>query len=56
MKNEILNESKNEYELTIWKNGKRFDSCSKIKISDEINTISKLKEVILLSNNKIKFI
>ena len=53
MKNEILNESKNEYELTIWKNGKRFDSCSKIKISDEINTISKLKEVILLSNNKI---
>ena len=53
MKNEILNESKNEYELTIWKNGKRFDSCSKIKISDEINTISKLKEVILLLNNKI---
>ena len=53
MKNEILNESKNEYELTIWKNGKRFDSCSKIKISDEINTISKLKEIILLSNNKI---
>ena len=53
MKNEILNESKNEYELTICKNGKRFDSCSKIKISDEINTISKLKEVILLSNNKI---
>ena len=53
MKNEMLNESKNEYELTIWKNGKRFDSCSKIKISDEINTISKLKEVILLSNNKI---
>ena len=53
MKNEILNESKNEYELTIWKNGKRFDSCSKIKISDEINKISKLKEVILLSNNKI---
>ena len=53
MKNEIINENKNEYELTIWKNGKNVDSCTKLKISDEINSIFKLKELILISRNKI---
>ena len=53
MKNEIINENKNEFELTIWKNGKGVDSCTKLKISDEINTIFKLKELILISRNKI---
>ena len=44
---------KEGYELTIWKNGKHADSCFKIIITDEIDSISKLKDLILFSRNKI---
>ena len=36
-----------EYELTIWKNGKHADSCFKITVTKDINTIKKLKDAIL---------
>ena len=47
--------SDESYELTIWKNGKTADSCFKILIPKETNTIQKLKDVIL-DSNKIKVI
>ena len=53
MEDKIKNEKNNGYELTIWKNGRQADSCFKIKMKNEINTISKLKELILFSKNKI---
>ena len=42
-----------EYELTIWKNGKHADSCFTIQISKDINTIQKLKDLILFSKKSI---
>lgn len=42
-----------EYELTIWKNGKHADSCFKIQVSNDINTIQKLKDLILFSKKSI---
>ena len=53
MENKINNEIHQGYELTIWRNGKHVDSCSKIKITPDINTISKLKELILFTKNKV---
>jgi len=53
MEDKIEDEIKDSYELTIWKNGKRADSCSKMQISKEIKTIIQLKELILYSRNKI---
>ena len=41
------------YELTIWKNGKHVDSCFKIEVTKDINTISKLKDLILFSKKTI---
>ena len=41
------------YELTIWKNGKHADSCFKIEVTKDINTISKLKDLILFSKKTI---
>ena len=38
-----------EYELTLWKNGKHADSCFKIQVSKDINTIQKLKDLIIFS-------
>ena len=51
MENKIINEIHEGYELTIWRNGKHADSCFKIKITQDINTISKLKELILFSKS-----
>ena len=42
-----------EYELTIWKNGKNADSCFKIMMKKNINTIPKLKDLILFSKKSI---
>ena len=42
-----------EYELTLWKNGKHADSCFKIQVSKDINTIQKLKELIAFSKKEI---
>ena len=42
-----------EYELTIWKNGKHADSCFKIQVFNDINTIQKLKDLVLFSNKAI---
>jgi serine/threonine protein kinase len=42
-----------EYELTIWKNGKNVDSCFKIIMTKNINTIQKLKDLILFSKQSI---
>ena len=42
-----------EYELTIWKNGKHADSCFKIQVTKDINTIQKLKDLILFSKKSI---
>ena len=42
-----------EYELTIWKNGKHVDSCFKIQVSNDINTIQKLKDLILFSKKSL---
>ena len=53
MENKINNEIHQEYELTIWRNGKHVDSCFKITITPDINTISKLKELILFTKNKV---
>ena len=53
MEDKIEDEIKDSYELTIWKNGKRADSCSKMQISKEIKTIIQWKELILYSRNKI---
>ena len=55
MKNKIINEIHEGYELTIWRNGKHADSCFKIKITQDINTISKLKELILFTKNKVNY-
>ena len=52
MEDKINNEINDGYELTIWKNGKGVDSCSKLKITEPIKTISQLKELILYSRNK----
>ena len=52
MEDKINNEINDGYELTIWKNGKGVDSCSKLKITEQIKTISQLKELILYSRNK----
>jgi len=41
------------YELTIWKNGKHADSCFKIEVTENINTIQKLKDLILFSKKSI---
>ena len=38
-----------EYELTLWKNGKHADSCFKIQVTKDINTIQKLKDLIVFS-------
>jgi len=40
-----------KYELMIWKNGKRADSCFKIVIPKNISSIQTLKEYILSSNH-----
>ena len=53
MENKINNEIKEGYELTVWKNGKNADSCFKIKVTNEIKTISQLKELILFTRNKV---
>ena len=53
MENKITNEIQEGYELTIWRNGKHVDSCFKIKVTPDINTISKLKELILFAKNKL---
>ena len=53
MENKINNEIKDGYELTVWKNGKNVDSCFKIRVTNEINTISQLKELILFKRNKV---
>ena len=53
MENKINNEIKDGYELTVWKNGKNVDSCFKIRVKNEINTISQLKELILFKRNKV---
>jgi len=53
MENKINNEIHQGYELTIWRNGKHVDSCFKITITPDINTISKLKELILFTKNKV---
>ena len=53
MENKINNEIHQGYELTIWRNGKHVDYCFKIKITPDINTISKLKELILFTKNKV---
>ena len=53
MENKINNEIKDGYELTVWKNGKNADSCFKIKVTNEIKTISQLKELILFTRNKV---
>ena len=45
--------SNDSYELTIWKNGKHADSCFKVEVTKDINTIPKLKDLILFSNNTI---
>ena len=42
-----------EFELTIWKNGKHADSCFKIQVSKDVNTIQKLKDLILFSKKSI---
>jgi serine/threonine protein kinase len=55
MENKIINEIHEGYELTIWRNGKHADSCFKIKITQDINTISKLKELILFTKNKVNY-
>lgn len=48
------NEIKDRYELTIWKNGKHADSCFKILITNETDSITKLKElIILITKNKV---
>lgn len=52
MEDKINDEINEGYELTIWKNGKKADSCFKIKITKEIKTISQLKELILFSRKK----
>ncbi len=41
------------YELTIWRNGKHADSCFKIEVTENINTIQKLKDLILFSKKSI---
>ena len=53
MENKINDKIKEGYELTIWKNGKQADSCFKIKVGNDIDTISKLKELILFKKNKV---
>ena len=40
-------QTNDEFELTIWKNGKHADSCFKIQVSKDVNTIQKLKGLIL---------
>ena len=55
MENKIINEIHEGYELTIWRNGKHADSCFKIKITQDLNTISKLKELILFTKNKVNY-
>ena len=55
MENKIINEIHEGYELTIWRNGTQADSCFKIKITQDINTISKLKELILFTKNKVNY-
>lgn len=45
--------SEDEYELIIWKNGKHADSCFKIQVTKDINTIQKLKDLILFSKKSI---
>ena len=42
-----------EYELIIWKNGKHADSCFKVEVTKDINTIQKLKDLILFSKKSI---
>ena len=42
-----------EYELIIWKNGKHADSCFKVQVTKDINTIQKLKDLILFSKKSI---
>ena len=42
-----------EYELIIWRNGKHADSCFKIEVTKDINTIQKLKDLILFSKKSI---
>ena len=46
-------QTNDEFELTIWKNGKHVDSCFKIQVSKDVNTIQKLKDLILFSKKSI---
>ena len=46
-------QTNDEFELTIWKNGKHADSCFKIQVSKDVNTIQKLKDLILFSKKSI---
>ena len=46
-------QTNDEFELTIWKNGKHADSCFKIQVSKDVNTIQKLKVLILFSKQSI---
>ena len=46
-------QTNDEFELTIWKNGKHVDSCFKIQVSKDVNTIQKLKDLILFSKQSI---
>ena len=46
-------QTNDEFELTIWKNGKHADSCFKIQVSKDVNTIQKLKDLILFSKQSI---
>ena len=46
-------ETNDEYELIIWKNGKHEDSCFKVQVTKDINTIQKLKDLILFSKKTI---
>ena len=46
-------QTNDEFELTIWKNGKHADACFKIQVSKDVNTIQKLKDLILFSKKSI---
>ena len=49
----MKSQTNDEFELTIWKNGKHADSCFKIQVSKDVNTIQKLKDLILFSKKSI---
>ena len=49
----MKSQTNDEFELTIWKNGKHADSCFKIQVSKDVNTIQKLKDLILFSKQSI---